>query len=450
MESTDEYTRRSAAADVAPTAPAPAATAAQRLATRRFTMRAAPQILPMTPAEHRLVHALQNSQRPSNLRGLLTAVLLAKNRAAAVRANRDVVQRNPLLRAKSRVAGGPTLGGRRLSIQPHQFANGQKTPPGSPSTGPLPTLEHAVKRQDNEPEPKRNRFADAYQRLRTTSSFIKERNEDDKVETSHTGAASATPETSPGGGADSQRRLQCGKPSDAVAPLAKPVTPSKPAALRGGTNLLADRLRFLKCEMIIMKGDGNCQFRSAAFNLFGDQEYHKAVRKKAVAEILRNKNTYEVYFEPSEFQSYIRDMAKLRTWGDELTLRAISDAYGCVVHVITSTEANWYLVYTPQPSPEAMSENSAKLEEAGDNQSRTASDPSECGKPRGATQATLSAGVCTPNAESNSPGTGGQRAEPERRIDKPVRHLFFSYIAPIHYNAFKSFHAETPRGSTGN
>eukprot|EP00920_Eleutheroschizon_duboscqi_P020156 GHVT01047999.1.p4 GENE.GHVT01047999.1~~GHVT01047999.1.p4 ORF type:complete len:120 (+),score=23.10 GHVT01047999.1:1158-1517(+) len=82
MESTDEYTRRSAAADVAPTAPAPAATAAQRLATRRFTMRAAPQILPMTPAEHRLVHALQNSQRPSNLRGLLTAVLLAKNRAA--------------------------------------------------------------------------------------------------------------------------------------------------------------------------------------------------------------------------------------------------------------------------------------------------------------------------------------------------------------------------------
>ena len=37
-----------------------------------------------------------------------------------------------------------------------------------------------------------------------------------------------------------------------------------------------------------------------------------------------------------------------RTWGDELTLRAAADAFGCVVHVITSTTENWHLVYQPE------------------------------------------------------------------------------------------------------
>jgi hypothetical protein len=57
-------------------------------------------------------------------------------------------------------------------------------------------------------------------------------------------------------------------------------------------------------------------------------------------------------------------MRRSKTWGDELTLRAVADALGCVVHVVinpnpnptltltltrcvvhvvTSNEANWYL-----------------------------------------------------------------------------------------------------------
>ena len=31
----------------------------------------------------------------------------------------------------------------------------------------------------------------------------------------------------------------------------------------------------------------------------------------------------------------VKDMSKNRTWGDEITLRAVVEAYGCIAHVIT-------------------------------------------------------------------------------------------------------------------
>lgn len=40
-------------------------------------------------------------------------------------------------------------------------------------------------------------------------------------------------------------------------------------------------------------------------------------------------------------------MTKLRTWGDELTLRGACDCYGCVVHVVTTEHENWLLNYVP-------------------------------------------------------------------------------------------------------
>ena len=33
---------------------------------------------------------------------------------------------------------------------------------------------------------------------------------------------------------------------------------------------------------------------------------------------------------------------------DELTLQAVADAFSVVVHVVTSTEENWHLVYAPR------------------------------------------------------------------------------------------------------
>merc|ERR1712039_508043 len=97
-----------------------------------------------------------------------------------------------------------------------------------------------------------------------------------------------------------------------------------------------------------MKGDGNCQFRAIAFNLFRSQAHHAAVRKAAVEHMRQNSDFFGILFETGEeFEKYLAGMAKDRTWGDELTLRAIVEAYGCVVHLVTSESANWYLVYHP-------------------------------------------------------------------------------------------------------
>ena len=35
-------------------------------------------------------------------------------------------------------------------------------------------------------------------------------------------------------------------------------------------------------------------------------------------------------------------MSRNKTWGDELTIRAVADAYNVNVHVITSENENWY------------------------------------------------------------------------------------------------------------
>lgn len=46
-------------------------------------------------------------------------------------------------------------------------------------------------------------------------------------------------------------------------------------------------------------------------------------------------------------ETYINDMSRSGTWGDELTLRAMSDALGVVINVITSEKKHWYIQYWP-------------------------------------------------------------------------------------------------------
>lgn len=159
--------------------------------------------------------------------------------------------------------------------------------------------------------------------------------------------------------------------------------------------ILEKRLESFEGRTMEMEGDGNCQFRSFAFNLFGDQAHHAAVRKAAVAHIKKNSDFYRIFFEDEkEFKIFLRDMGKNRTWGDELTLRAVVEAYGCVAHVVTSEPANWFLVY----EPEDMSAFDSSI------------------------------AVCPK----------GQQLPPKGK------HVFLSYVSPIHYNAIVA----NPRHST--
>eukprot|EP00930_Biecheleria_cincta_P083403 TRINITY_DN72987_c0_g1_i1.p1 TRINITY_DN72987_c0_g1~~TRINITY_DN72987_c0_g1_i1.p1 ORF type:complete len:263 (+),score=27.03 TRINITY_DN72987_c0_g1_i1:200-988(+) len=151
--------------------------------------------------------------------------------------------------------------------------------------------------------------------------------------------------------------------------------------------ILEKRLESFGGRSMEMEGDGNCQFRSFAFNLFGDQAHHGSVRKAAIAHIKKNSDFFRIFFEDErEFKNFLRDMAKNRTWGDELTLRAVVEAYGCVAHVVTSEPANWFLVYEPEEDTAAF-------------------DPKIAVCPRG----------------YQTPPKGKQ--------------VFLSYVSPIHYNA---------------
>lgn len=140
--------------------------------------------------------------------------------------------------------------------------------------------------------------------------------------------------------------------------------------LRGGGSLLlrwqgidlTERLQRLKLYSVQMEDDGNCQFRSMAFNLFGTQEHHAVVRNAAVQYIKSRPEDFQVYFESEDkFQKYLHRMSRCGTWGDEMTLVATVKAYGCEVHVVTSSEKNWYLTYAPDKSDVSEVEGTALL-----------------------------------------------------------------------------------------
>eukprot|EP00440_Ansanella_granifera_P011964 gb/GFBE01013001.1/.p1 GENE.gb/GFBE01013001.1/~~gb/GFBE01013001.1/.p1 ORF type:complete len:312 (+),score=69.57 gb/GFBE01013001.1/:1-936(+) len=152
--------------------------------------------------------------------------------------------------------------------------------------------------------------------------------------------------------------------------------PQREAEIMRGVGRLQQRLERCGLHQAEMLDDGNCLFRACAAQLYRGErsaEHHMHVRRRAVSEMNGNSDAYATLFiSAEEFAAYVEDMAKPAVWGDELVLRAIADAYGATVHVITSSEDNWYLVYKPQL---------------------------------------------------------------ERTL--ATRHLFLSYVAPVHYNAFE-------------
>merc|ERR1719424_1470081 len=130
--------------------------------------------------------------------------------------------------------------------------------------------------------------------------------------------------------------------------------------IMAGTKLLGERLSSLGLRRVAADDDGNCQFRALAQQLYGSEEFHGSVRRDAVAHMRREAEFFGAMFEPADFEAYLSDMRRSKTWGDELTLRAVADALGCVVHVVPSNEANWYLQYVPAAPP---TESAEKLEE---------------------------------------------------------------------------------------
>lgn len=88
--------------------------------------------------------------------------------------------------------------------------------------------------------------------------------------------------------------------------------------------------------------DGNCQFRSVASQFFGDQDRHAEVRAAACDHIAGNRGYYEIFFEGrAEFDRFLATMRRDRTWGNELTLRAITDYFGESFGTYLGSSVSW-------------------------------------------------------------------------------------------------------------
>lgn len=121
---------------------------------------------------------------------------------------------------------------------------------------------------------------------------------------------------------------------------------------------LRDRLKKWGMREHAVKGDGSCQFRALAHQLFGSQRLHKEVRTAVAKQLSRNRSEYEAWCEGG-YDEYVAKMARSDTWGDHLTLKAASDYYGVSIYVLTSypEEANAVIEVKPETPKATYSGN---------------------------------------------------------------------------------------------
>ncbi|CAI5984834.1 unnamed protein product [Closterium sp. NIES-64] len=106
---------------------------------------------------------------------------------------------------------------------------------------------------------------------------------------------------------------------------------------------LTERLAVYGLRELPMVGDGNCQFRALADQLFRNANRHAAVRQAVVQQMRAHSECYSPYV-PDSFSRYLRHMARNGEWGDHITLQAAADKYGAKINLITSYPGDQFLI----------------------------------------------------------------------------------------------------------
>lgn len=119
-----------------------------------------------------------------------------------------------------------------------------------------------------------------------------------------------------------------------------------------GLKLLQQRLDHLGLQMRQVGDDGNCQFRSLSHQMFGTERYHLAVRHRTTEYMKEKEEIYSLYYAGDDWDGYLRELAVSRTWGDELSVKAACEAFNVPVHIVSSEQENWHLVYRPEIAEE--------------------------------------------------------------------------------------------------
>lgn len=120
-----------------------------------------------------------------------------------------------------------------------------------------------------------------------------------------------------------------------LVPRVNPVLPLSDSYVSEDRQRLLLRLDLYALQERVVKGDGNCQFRAIADQLWNDQERHPEVRQAAVAQLCQQPERYKDYV-TTDYQQYVSSMSSVGEWGDHLTLQAAADAFNVRICVVSS------------------------------------------------------------------------------------------------------------------
>ena len=111
---------------------------------------------------------------------------------------------------------------------------------------------------------------------------------------------------------------------------------------------LHSRLQLYGLSEKRIEGDGNCQFRALADQLWRDQGRHAEVRARVMACMRREPDAYSVFVCDEPFPAYLQRMAAPGAWGDHLTLQAAADAFQVKLCLLTSYRDSFVLEIAPR------------------------------------------------------------------------------------------------------
>ncbi|KAI6673392.1 hypothetical protein NL676_001298 [Syzygium grande] len=109
---------------------------------------------------------------------------------------------------------------------------------------------------------------------------------------------------------------------------------------------LSERLVTYNLEEMQIEGDGNCQFRALADQLFRNSDHHKIVRKEIIKQLKHERKLYEGYV-PMKYKSYLKKMKRSGEWGDHVTLQAAADRFAAKINLVTSFKDTSYIEIVP-------------------------------------------------------------------------------------------------------
>jgi len=135
-------------------------------------------------------------------------------------------------------------------------------------------------------------------------------------------------------------------------PLEPKIFPKPPSAGSEVIQQRRERLSQLLREHGVrerpVEGDGNCQFRALADQLYGSEDHHAAIREQVIDQLRAEPHRYKGFVEGGNYDDYVAEMARNGTWGDHVTLQAAADAMGARIHVLTDNLTEAFIQVLPQ------------------------------------------------------------------------------------------------------